>query len=108
VLREVDTQLARLERRRETRAARRPGATKDRVDAGEQLLRAERLGDVVVRASREAADLLLRLRACSEHDDRHPRERADATADLISIHIRELQVENDEIRLFGLHRVQRT
>ena len=51
--------------------ARRRGSPQHRLDAGQQLARRERLGDVVVGAALEAADLVLLLGSGGEHDDRN-------------------------------------
>ena len=50
----------------------RPGAAQDRADPRDQLLEAERLGDVVVAADRQPADLVLGGVAGGQEDDRHP------------------------------------
>src|ERR1700755_1870071 len=40
------------------------------MDASEELTRRERLGDVVIRPTLEASDLVALFGACGEHDDR--------------------------------------
>ena len=41
------------------------------VDAGDQLARAEWLGDIIIRADLEPTDTIVFLAACGEHDDRN-------------------------------------
>ena len=67
-----------------------------RLDAGEQLLPAERLRDVVVGARGEAADALELLGARREHDHRHFREVADPLERLVPVQLRHADVEEDE------------
>ena len=50
---------------------RRPRAAQRRLQASDQLARAERLGDVVVRARLQRSDLLLLLAHRRQHEDRH-------------------------------------
>ena len=83
----VDDQVAahdRLARRR-----RRLDAPQRRADAGQQLLGAERLGDVVVGAGVERAHLVAFGAARREHQDRHARRLAHAAADLDAVDIRQ-------------------
>jgi hypothetical protein len=54
----------------DVRAARGRRAPQNRLNAGEQLARRERLRDVVIRAALETADLVLLLGASGQHDHR--------------------------------------
>ena len=79
-------------------AARVAEAPQDRADAGEQLLDREGLGDVVVAAEGEAADLVLGRVAGGEEEDRglvgalaHP------PGDLEAVEVGQHHVEQDEV-----------
>src|SRR5207245_10719779 len=61
--------------------------------------RAERLGDVIVRAHLETDQLVDLISAGRKHDDRRSGKRADAPADLHSVQTRQHQVQHVEIRL---------
>ena len=75
-------------------------AAQDRADPGDELLEAEGLRDVVVAAEGEAADLVVGRVAGREEDDRHPRALgAEALGDVEALHVREHDVEHDEVRL---------
>ena len=79
-----------------------PGAAQDRADPRDQLLEAERLGDVVVAAERQAADLVLGRVARGEEDDRHPRALgAEPLGDLEALHVGQHHVEHDQVRPEG-------
>ena len=77
------------------RCARRSSAR-----AGDELVRAERLGDVVVRPELEADDAIGFLRARGQHDDRD-RARlhvgADRAADFEAIDVGQHQVEDEQV-----------
>ena len=74
---------------------RRP--PKHSLDAGSQLARRERLGDVVIRAQLQSGDAIGLLAASGEHDDRHGHRRPQPAADLEATQRRQHQVEDDEI-----------
>ena len=74
---------------------------------GDQLVDAEWLGHVVVGASLERLDLLAFLVPAREDDDRRGGLAPDPPDDLEPIHVRQPQVEQDEVRPARLPRVQR-
>ena len=79
-------------------------AAEQRPHARDQLVRAERLGEVVVGAHLEADDALGFLGAGGQHDDRDRRGvlvGAQQPADLEAVDVRQHQVEHDEIRRLG-------
>ncbi len=72
--------------------------TKDCSNAGDQLARLERLGDVVVRADLETGDPVDELVAGSQHDDgRHRTADAELAQDIEPGASRQHHVEDDEI-----------
>jgi hypothetical protein len=74
-------------------------ATHASSDAGDELLRLERLDDVVVGSGLEADDNIHGVGPCSEHDDRHAGFGADPPAHLHAIQSWEHDVEEDEVGL---------
>ena len=74
-------------------------APEDRAHPRHQLARAERLGQVVVGAELEADQLVALLDARGEHDDRHAGVLAQRPRHVEAVHLRQAQVEHDEIRL---------
>ena len=90
----VDAQVADLDRA--GAAGRRVGPAKDGADAGDQLARVERLGDVVVGAQLEPDDRVDVLGARGQHDDRRLAATADLAAHLPAVQLGEHQVEDDE------------
>ena len=91
----LDGELARL--RDLVVVERRTRVTDGRADAREQLARAERLFDVVVRAEVERHDLVMLVRARRNDDDRQARPRTNLLEDVYPVHVGKPQVENDEI-----------
>src|SRR5581483_3990788 len=75
----------------------RGGAADGGAQPGEQLVHAEGLGDVVVRARVQGLDLLVRGVAGGEHEDRDPGPAAQALDDLDAVHVRQPQVEDDHV-----------
>jgi hypothetical protein len=76
-------------------------AADESVHAGQQLVRVERLHDVVVAAEAEAGDPIERLRAhARDEDDRQPLAElgAQLAADVVAAHAREVDVQEDEAR----------
>ena len=65
----------------------------------EELVHAERLRDVVVRAGVERGDLVALGLAHGEHDDRNRAPAAQAPDHLDAVDPREAEVEDDEIRV---------
>ena len=79
---------------------RRPHPAKHGADAGDQLARAERLGDIIVGAGLEAADAVALLAARGQHDDRHVGRRraaAQAAADFDPADALDHPVEEDDV-----------
>jgi hypothetical protein len=75
-------------------------ATEDRLDAGDDLVEAERLGDVVVAADGEARDLVFGVVLRREEEDRRRvARRAEALGDAEAVHVGEHHVEDDQIGL---------
>src|SRR5665647_1451120 len=64
------------------------------MDPGDELTRAERLGQVVVRPDRESDDLVDLISARREHDDVAVGERAYHPADLHTVDHRQPQVQH--------------
>ena len=72
------------------------GAAEDRLHAGDELTRRERLRHVVVGAELETGDAVRLLVARRQHEDRHRRLGTDATTDLESVDAGQADVEHDE------------
>ena len=95
------------------RLGRRRGAVRppqQRAHARHQLVRAERLREVVVGAQLEADDALGLLGAGGQHDDRDRRGRLVGTkqpADLQAVDVRQHQVEHQQLRRTRRDRLQR-
>ena len=81
---------------------RRLGSPQRDADPREELFRAERLGDVVVRAGVQRVDLVGLGAPGRQHDDRHGPPVADQTAHLDAVHVRQPEVEDDEIGAVAL------
>src|SRR3569833_1213386 len=79
-------------------ATARGAASQLDANACAQLVGAERLGDVVVRAELQELDFLTIGVARREDDDRGVAPRADLAADARPIDVRKPQVENDDVR----------
>src|SRR5258706_3759408 len=80
------------------RVAARPA--QDDAHTRSQLARAERLGDVIVRAQFQADELVALFHARSQHDDRDFAFAAHRAAYVDPIHTRHHQVEHYQVRLF--------
>ena len=74
------------------------GPAQDGPDAGDQLARAERLGQVVVGAELEAEQLVELVVAGGEHDDRDGRVAAELAGDVEPVEPGQAEVEHDEVR----------
>ena len=80
-----------------------------RAHARQQFLRIERLGNVIIRADVEAERFLRGLVAARDHDDQQPlgaRGRAQAAAHGVAVHVGQHHVEQHQIDLVPLGRVQ--
>ena len=103
VLRNVDRQIADLEH-----FAGLVGVlAHPRTDAGDELTRFERLGDVVVRAGFQAQHHVDGVGLGREHDDRHGGFLADLLADIHAAHAREHEVQQNQVRLVFTERGDR-
>lgn len=72
-------------------------AAQDGADAGEQLVRIEGFGEIVVSSGIEAEDAVLRLDAGGEHDDGDSFAAAELLEDFDAVQNGEHDVEDDEI-----------
>ena len=80
------------------------GPPQDGTDAGHELARTERLGDVIVRSELESQHPIHLGRPGRQHDDRDAAERvvlAELPADLEPVGSRQHEVEHDQRRSFG-------
>ncbi len=73
------------------------GAAHRRAQPGQQLVHAERLGDVVVGPGVQGLDLLVGGVPGGEHQDRHPGPAAQASDHLDAVHVGEPQVQDDDV-----------
>ena len=76
------------------------------AEPGQQLVHAERLGDVVVRAGVQGGHLLDLLAPRRQHDDRRGRPAADAPDHLGAVHVGQAEVEDQHVRAVPGHRGQ--
>ena len=82
------------------------GAADDGVDARDQLLAVERLGHVVVGAETEAAHLALRVVLAGQDQDRRiDPGHAKLAQHLVPIHVRQVQIEEDQVVVVELRQV---
>ena len=79
------------------RLGRAVRAAEDGADAGDELARAERLGQVVVGAELEAEQLVELVVAGREHDDRDGRVAAQLAGDVEAVEAGQAEVEDDEV-----------
>ena len=73
----------------------------------DELARAERLGDVVVRAGLQRADLVVLVADRGEHEDRHLAPLARRAADLDAVAVGQDEVEDRRVRALQRRDVQR-
>ncbi len=78
------------------------GAAHDGVDARDQLVLVERLGHVVVGAEAEAANLILDAGKAREVRIGLNLAHAQGFQDLVAAHIRQIQVEKDDVVVVNL------
>ena len=99
---EVDLDVVEREHAGARLGARRPA--QDRADAGGQLVRVERLGDVVVGAEVEALGLVGGRALGRQQDDRDRASLAQLAHDLDAVEVGHDDVEQDDVRadLLGL------
>ena len=77
------------------------------VDAGDQLVAVERLGDVIVGAEAERADLGVHLADAGQ--DQHRRADlgdAQLLQHVVAVHVRQVQVEKDDVVIVELAEIQ--
>ncbi len=98
MLRDVDDEVADLDELLGSRLC----AAQAGADTGDELLRLEGLGDVVIRAGLKAQHDVDGVRLRGKHDDRHRRGAADGAADIHAVHAGEHKVEQNEVRLVVL------
>ena len=80
-------------------------APQDGLDAGDDLVEAERLGDIVVAADREAGDLVFGVVLGREEEDRRGvAGRAEALGDAEAVHVGQHHVEDDQVGFLFEHR----
>ena len=72
-----------------------------------QLLRAERLGDVIVGAQLQAEDAVDLLAACGQHDDRRVRGGAQPAGDLQPVDFGQHEVKHHQVEALARQQVQR-
>ena len=82
---------------------RRFDAPQRHADARQQLLGAERLRHVVVGARVERADLVGLGTPRRQHDDRRRTAVSQQPAHLDTVHVRQSQIEDDQIRIDTFH-----
>src|SRR5262245_53481074 len=87
--------------------ARALAAPEHGAHPGDELARAERLGDVVVGPELEPEELVELAVASGQDDDRGRPRRADRAGDLEAVEPGETEVEHDEVWLPDLHRLHR-
>src|SRR5664280_522542 len=73
-------------------------ARRDTAQPGQQLVDAERLGHVVVGPGVQRLHLVLAAAAPGQHDDRHAGPAAQLADDREAIHVRQPEVEDDDVR----------
>ena len=83
------------------------GAPQQRAHPREEGTRAERLGQVIVRAEVECAHEVLLLAAGRQHHDRNARLPADRLADVEAAAAGQVDVEDGEVRRLARERAQR-
>jgi hypothetical protein len=82
------------------------GAAHDGLDAGDELVLVERLGQVVVRAEAEALHLVFRACEAREDEDRRLDLRdPQRPQDLVARHVGQVQVEQDDVVVVELAEV---
>ena len=102
---EIDDEVAGLDHR----LGMALGAAHDRVDAGDQLVLVERLGHVVVGAEAETLHLVLDAGEAGQDQDRRlDLGNAQRPQDLVAGHVRQVQVEEDDVVVVELFSQQRT
>ena len=78
-----------------------PGVADGHAHPGQQLRRAEGLGDVVVGAPVQGLHLVLLVAAGRNHQDRQLRPLADRADDVHAVDVRQAQIQHHQIRAVG-------
>lgn len=91
-----------------TRLGGELAAPEDGADARDDLLRAERLHDVVICAELKADEPVRLLTAGGKDDERHARALAEAPDDVEAVHVRQAEIEDDEVGTIPLRDLERT
>src|SRR3546814_11577924 len=83
------------------------GAADDRMDTGDQLLAVKRLGDIIVSAKAQRADLAVQFRLAGEDENgcAHLGE-AQLLQHLIAMDVRQVQIEQDDIVIIQLTQIE--
>ena len=81
-------------------------AAQHRLDAGDQLAWREGFGQVVVRADREADQLIHLIGTGRQHDDVRIGEGTELAANFQPVHLGEHQVEHDDVGRLASGQVQ--
>ena len=76
-------------------------AAQRHAQAGQQLVHGKGLGQVVVRAGVQRVDLVGVLAAGRDDDDGQLRPGADLADDLHAVHVRQAQVQQEDVRALG-------
>ena len=77
------------------------------MDAGDQLVAVERLGDVIVGAETERADLGIHFADARQDQDRSADlRRADLLEHVIAVHVGQVQVEKDDVVIVELGEIE--
>ena len=97
----VDRHIARGKHTRicdRSRAVWCSGMTNSSTDSRKQFFRAEGLGQIIVRARVERLDLIALMAACRNDQNGNLRPFSDVSEDRHAVHIRQAEVEDDDIR----------
>ena len=95
--REVDAQIAELEHSLVGTCAPALRMSKRDAHARQQLVHAERLGQIVVRAGVERRDLVFLAAARGDHDDGDAAPLAKAARDIDAVAVGKAEVEQDHV-----------
>src|SRR4051812_24279035 len=82
-------------------------AAHDRMNAGDQLIAVEWLGDVIVSAEAERADLAVHLANARQDQDRRSDLRgAKFLQHVVAMHVRKIEVEEDDVVVIQLAEIE--
>ena len=100
---EIDLELSHLEDGIVRLVGCSGGVPERHPDPCKKLARAERLAHVIVGARVERRDLVALLAARRQHDDRDVGPPAHATDDFEAVHVRQPEVDDDDVGLARAH-----